>query len=87
MALYIIVPIHLNFPIRSKCVFKIIIHRKNSGLVSGYLRIKTSVIICVCCMMSCSEIILSQDGVIQRSMGCTKKKLFSSIMVTTSGKY
>ena len=26
--------------------------------------------ICVCCIMSCSEIFLSQDGVSQRSIGC-----------------
>ena len=32
-----------------------------------------SVVIRVCCIMSCSEIFLYQDGVFRCSMGCTKK--------------
>ena len=31
-----------------------------------------SVVICVCFIMSCSEIFLSQEDVFQRSTGCTK---------------
>ena len=39
MTLCTIFPIHLNFPISSRCFFKAIIHRKkNSGLFYGYLR-------------------------------------------------
>ena len=46
-----------------------------------------SVVICVCCAMSCSEIFLSQDGVFQRSMGSTKKKFLLPKMVETFGKH
>ena len=35
--------------------------------------INFSVVVFVCCITSCSEICLSQDGVFQRSMGCNKK--------------
>ena len=35
---YVIFPIHLSFPVRSSCVLKATIHRKNSGLFRGYLR-------------------------------------------------
>ena len=38
MMLYVIFPIHLNFPIRSRCVLKAILYWKNSGLFYGYLR-------------------------------------------------
>ena len=37
-----------------------------------------SVVICVCCIMSCSEIFLSQNGVFQRSLGCNKKKIVTN---------
>ena len=30
MSLYVIFPIHLNFPVRSRCVLKAIIHRKKT---------------------------------------------------------
>ena len=33
MTLYVIFPIHLNFPIRSRCVYKAIIHRKKLWIV------------------------------------------------------
>ena len=36
-------------------------------------RKKHSVVIYVCCIVSCSEIFLSLDSVFQRSLGCTKK--------------
>ena len=32
-----------------------------------------SVVICVCFIMPCSEMFLSQDGISQNSMGCNKK--------------
>ena len=32
--------------------------------------------LCVCCIMSCYEIFLSQDGVFERSTGCTEKCFF-----------
>ena len=48
---------------------------------------KLSVAICVCCILSFSEIFLSQDGIFQRSTGCTKKIFFLSTMVATFGKY
>ena len=38
MALYVILPIHVNFPIRSRCVLKAIIHRKKQWIVLCYLR-------------------------------------------------
>ena len=31
MTVKVIFPINMNFPIRSRCVLKAIIHRKNSG--------------------------------------------------------
>ena len=37
ITLYIIFPTHLKFPIRSRCVLKAIIHKKNNGLFYGYL--------------------------------------------------
>ena len=37
MMLYVIFPIHVNFPIRSRCVLKAIFHRKN-WIVLCYLR-------------------------------------------------
>ena len=43
MTLHVIFPIHLKISIRSKCVSKAIIHRKNSGLFYGYWRTKTFV--------------------------------------------
>ena len=55
---------NLNFPIRSRCVFKAII-KQNSELFMVTWEKKTSVscIVCVCCiLMSCSEIFQSQDG-------------------------
>ena len=33
MMLYVIFPIHLNFPVRSRCVLKGIIHRKKQWIV------------------------------------------------------
>ena len=33
MALFVIFPIHVNFPIRSRCVLKAIIHRKKQWIV------------------------------------------------------
>ena len=38
MILYVFFPIHLNFPITSRCVLKAFIHIKNSGLYYAYLR-------------------------------------------------
>ena len=35
---YVIFPIHLNLQIRSRCVLKAIIHRKNSVFFYSYLR-------------------------------------------------
>ena len=40
-----------------------------------------SVGICVCFMITCSEIFLSQDGVFQCSTGCNKNFFMSSTMV------
>ena len=40
-----------------------------------------SVVIVVCCIMSCSEIFLSQDGVFQCSACCTK----NNVHVTNDG--
>ena len=37
-----------------------------------------SVVICVCCAMSCSEIFFSQDGIFQCSIGSTKKKIVAN---------
>ena len=45
-----------------------------------------SVLICVCCIMSCSEIFLSQGGVFQHSTGCSKIFFLSPTMVATLGK-
>ena len=33
MTLYVIFPIHLNFPVRSRCVLKAIIHRRKQWIV------------------------------------------------------
>ena len=38
-----------------------------------------SVVIFVCCIMSFSEMFLSQDGTFQRSMDCTKKSILVAI--------
>ena len=38
-----------------------------------------SVVIFVCCIMSFSEMFLSQDGAFQRSMDCTKKSILVAI--------
>ena len=46
-----------------------------------------SVMICVRCVMSCSEIFLSQDGVFQNSMCCNKKFFLLPAMVATFGKH
>ena len=46
-----------------------------------------SVAICVCCMMSCSEIFLSQDGIFQNSMCSNKKNFLLPPMVVTFGKH
>ena len=46
-----------------------------------------SVVICVCCAMSCLETFLSHEWGFQRSMGCTKKKILSPIMLATFGKH
>ena len=67
MTLYVIFPIHLNFPIRSKCVFKAIINKKQKHIL---------VMICVYCIIPCCEIFLSQDGVFQYSKGCIQKNPF-----------
>ena len=45
-----------------------------------------SVVICVCCIMSCSQIFLSQDGIFQNSTGCNKKNFLLPTMVVTFGK-
>ena len=38
------------------------------------------------CIMSCSQIFLSQDGIFQNSMGCNKKNFLLPTMVVTFGK-
>ena len=40
-----------------------------------------SVVICVCCIMSCSEILLSLDSVFQRTGGTKKKNFLSPTIV------
>ena len=61
---------------RSMCVFKAIIYRKKTVdcFTVTYEQKKLSVAICVCCIMSCSNVFLFQDGVFQRPAGCTPKK-------------
>ena len=88
--LHVIFPIYLNFPTRSMCVFKAIMHRKKQWIVLQLFKnkilcvwkIKTSIAICVCCML-CSETFLSQDGVFQCSTGFTPKNFFLPTMVAT----
>ena len=46
-----------------------------------------SVVICVCCIISCSETILSGDGISQCSAGCTNFFFLSPTLVATFGKY
>ena len=42
MTLYVIFPIHLNFPIMCRCVLKAIIHRKKQWIVLQLLEKATS---------------------------------------------
>ena len=46
-----------------------------------------SVMICVCCIMSCSEIFVSQDVVFQNPMWCNNFFFLLPTMVATFGEH
>ena len=56
MMLYVIFPINLNFPIRSRCVFKAIIHRKKQRIILWLLEKVFSfskTLLMICSYFSC----------------------------------